>query len=420
MPTLKALGAVEILDSRGNPTLQVTATLEGGEVGVAAVPSGASTGSHEALELRDGDAKRYGGKGVLRALSNVTGPLASAMVGKQVDQLRNVDALLIAADGTPNKAALGANAILGVSLATAHALAAHQRRPLYDVLAEQYDFPKPGTTFPRFFCNVVNGGLHAASTGLSFQEYMLLPRTTDVPKQLQMCAEVFHTLGTVLKAKALATMVGDEGGYAPSMRSQEEPLRLLAEAVERAGYVLGEDVEIALDPAATEFVLPDGTYRLALEQTALTADQLTALYLDWHARYHVTSVEDGLAEDDWANWPAHTAALDKAGMLAIGDDLFVTNVTRLQRGVDEKVANAILVKVNQIGTLTEAMDAIKLAQSAGYKVVVSHRSGETCDATIADIAVATGADGLKAGSMSRGERLAKYNRLLAIWQATHA
>ncbi len=420
MPNIVGFQGVEILDSRGNPTLQVTAQLDDGATGTAAVPSGASTGTHEALELRDGDEKRYGGKGVLKALANVVGPLAKALHGQSADDLRAVDAVITAADGTPNKSKLGANATLGASLAIAHALANSQHRQLYDVMAEQYGFAKPGAKFPRFFCNVVNGGLHAPSTGLSFQEYMLLPKTTDVPRQLQMCAEIFHTLGAVLKGKALATMVGDEGGYAPAMRTNDEPLQLLADAIRRAGYVLGQDVELALDPAASEFATPEGSYVLALEQQGLSADQLTALYVDWHTRYGVASVEDGLAEDDWEHWVGHTAKLTLAGMLAIGDDLFVTNVERLQRGIREKVANAILIKVNQIGTLTETVDAIRLAQANDYQVVISHRSGETCDATIADLAVAVGADGLKAGSMSRGERLAKYNRLLAIWQATHA
>ncbi|MEK7570501.1 MAG: phosphopyruvate hydratase [Patescibacteria group bacterium] len=419
MATLSTIEALEILDSRGNPTLQVTVRLDDGSTGTAAVPSGASTGSHEALELRDGDAKRFGGKGVLQAVGNVTGPIASAVVGMPVADLRKIDETLIALDGTPNKSKLGANAILGVSLAAARAAAVAAGTPLYLFLQQQYGLTVP-TTFPKPFCNVINGGVHAPDSGLSFQEFMLVPQQVSFPDQLRCTAEIFHTLGSVLKGKALSTLVGDEGGYAPKMRTNEEPLQLLAEAVASAGYGLGSDVLLAMDAAASELAKPDGTYPLLLEGKGLSADQLTALYVEWHQKYHLFSVEDGLAEDDWDHWPSHTTALAAAGMWVVGDDLFVTNVERLQKGIDAKVGNAILVKVNQIGTLSETIATIQLAQKHGYKIIVSHRSGETTDTTIADLAVAVGADGLKAGSMSRGERLAKYNRLLEIWLEAHA
>lgn len=418
MASLAALHALEILDSRGNPTLQVTAKLDNGSQGTAAVPSGASTGTHEALELRDGDEKRFGGKGVQKAVQNVNTTIADAIIGTVVDDLRAVDAGLRALDGTSNKTKLGANAILGVSLAIAHAVAAAHGKPLYAFLQTHYGFlPEK---FPRPFCNVINGGVHAPDSGLSFQEFMIVPQQATYPEQLRCTAEIFHILAKVIKGKALSTLVGDEGGYAPKMRTNEEPLQLLTEAIQSAGYTLGTDVTLAMDAAASEFVKDDGMYPLALEGTGLSADQLTALYLEWRQKYHLMSVEDGLAEDDWEHWPAHTAALRAAGMLVVGDDLFVTNVDRLRRGIELNVANAVLVKVNQIGTLSETMETIRLAQTHGYTIIVSHRSGETSDTTIADLAVAVGADGLKAGSMSRGERLAKYNRLLEIWHETHA
>lgn len=419
MAILSTLRALEILDSRGNPTLQVTATLDDGSVGTAAVPSGASTGTHEALELRDGDAERYGGKGVLRALQNVEGVIAQALTGKDVGEQRVVDKLLIALDGTPNKSKLGANAILGTSLAIAHASAKAAGQELWQYLAQQYGFEDAGKRFPTPMCNVINGGVHADS-GLSFQEFMILPQQGDFPERIRCGSEVFHALGAVIKGRAFSTLVGDEGGYAPRLRSNEEPLQLISEAVANAGYTLGKDVLLGMDAAASEFAKADGTYPLALEAKGLTPDQLTALYLEWYEKYHLVSVEDGLAEDDWEHWPAHTAALAAKGMWVVGDDLFVTDAARLQRGIDAKVGNAILIKLNQIGTLTETTDAIKLAQANGYKVIVSHRSGETCDTTIADLAIAVSADAIKTGSLSRSERLSKYNRLLAIWSATHA
>ncbi len=419
MPTITSISALEILDSRGNPTLQVSVTLDDGTVGTAAVPSGASTGSHEALELRDGDAARYGGKGVRKAVANIEGPLAQAIVGMTVDSLLTVDQKIRATDGSDNKSNLGANACLGVSLAVAHAAAGAAKQPLYRFLAQQYGYPADAFRFPTPMCNVINGGVHADS-GLSFQEFMLIPAPGDFPEQLQKAAEVFHSLAKVLKGKNLPTLVGDEGGYAPRVSSNSEPFQLLTDAITHAGQSLGADVFLGMDAAASEFQQPDGTYRLALEGQNLSADQLTALYQEWGTKHHLVSVEDGLGEDDWEHWPGHTAALGKAGMMVVGDDLFVTNVQRLQRGITENVANAILIKVNQIGTLSETIDAIRMAQKAGYKVIISHRSGETPDTTIADLSVAVGADYLKAGSLSRGERLAKYNRLLEIWHDLHA
>ncbi len=419
MAKLTTLNALEILDSRGNPTLEVTATLDDGSVGVAGVPSGASTGTHEALELRDEDPKRYGGKGVRKAVANVTGPIATTLVGQDVRNQQTVDQRLIDLDGTENKSKLGANAILGTSLAIARANAKAAKQELWQYIASQYGFANAGKSFPIPMCNVINGGVHADS-GLSFQEFMILPQHADFPERLRCAAEIFHTLAKVLKGKGFQTLVGDEGGYAPRLRSNEEPLQLIAAAIADAGYTLGTDVLLGMDAAASEFVKPDGTYPLALEEKGLSADQLTALYAEWHDTYHLASVEDGLAEDDWANWPAQTAALAAKGMWVVGDDLFVTNVQRLQKGIDAKVGNAILIKLNQIGTLSETISTIKLAQAHAYKVIISHRSGETCDTTIADLAIAVSADAIKTGSLSRGERMAKYNRLLAIWQSLHA
>lgn len=419
MATLIQLHALEILDSRGNPTLQVTAELDDGSTGTASVPSGASTGTHEALELRDNEAERYSGKGVRRALQNVEGIIAQALTGTDVGAQRVVDKRLIELDGTENKSKLGANAILGTSLAIAHANARAAKQELWQYIAKQFNFANAGERFPTPMCNVINGGVHADS-GLSFQEFMILPQQADFPERIRCGAEVFHALGAVIKGRAFSTLVGDEGGYAPRLRSNEEPLQLISEAVANAGYTLGKDVLLGMDAAASEFAKADGTYPLALEAKGLSADQLTALYLEWHEKYHLVSVEDGLAEDDWDHWPAHTAALAAKGMWVVGDDLFVTNVQRLQQGIDTKVGNAILIKLNQIGTLTETVDAIKLAQANGYKVIISHRSGETCDTTIADLAIAVSADAIKAGSLSRAERLTKYNRLLAIWQSLHA
>jgi enolase len=417
MPKLITLKAIEILDSRGNPTLQVKAVFDDGSVGVAGVPSGASTGSHEALELRDGD-QRFQGKGVVKAINNVNDKIAKALINTEVTDLTKLDKKLCALDGTKNKSKLGANAILGVSLAVAKALAKSKQQPLYKFLMEEYGFDNKGLKFPRPMFNVINGGLHADS-GLSFQEFMIIPNTGSFPEDVRCGAEVFQSLAKVLKNKSLSTLVGDEGGFAPKLRSNEEPLQLLAQAIEKAGYELGKNIFLGLDAAATQLLKPEGNYTLILEGKGLSAEQMTALYLEWHNKYHLFSVEDGLAEDDWDNWQNLTSELAKAGMLVIGDDLFVTNTERLKTGIAKNVANAILIKVNQIGTLTETMQAIKLAQKNNYQVVISHRSGETCDSTIADLAVAVGAGFIKSGSLSRGERLAKYNRLLTIWSEVH-
>ncbi|MFA6587641.1 MAG: phosphopyruvate hydratase [Patescibacteria group bacterium] len=417
MPKLISLKAIEILDSRGNPTLQVKADFDDGSTGTAGVPSGASTGSHEALELRDND-QRFHGKGVRKAVSNVNQEIAKVLVGKEIKDLKKIDKKLCTLDGTKNKARLGANAILGVSLAMAKALAKSQKQPLYKFLIQEYGFKLGQVKFPRPMFNVINGGLHADS-GLSFQEYMVIPKTGNFPEDVRCGAEVFQSLKKLLTNKSLSTLVGDEGGFAPNLRSNEEPLQLLAQAVEQAGYELGKDVELGLDAAATQLLKPEGAYSLALEGKGLTPEQMIALYLEWHKKYHLFSVEDGLAEDDWENWQALTSGLTKASMMVVGDDLFVTNTERLKIGIQKGVANSILIKVNQIGTLTETIEAIKLAQKNNYQVVVSHRSGETCDSTIADLALAVGAGFIKSGSLSRSERSAKYNRLLTIWEETN-
>lgn len=417
MPKLSKLKALEILDSRGNPTLQVEAILDGKFCGVAGVPSGASTGSHEALELRDND-NRFHGKGVNMVVKNVNETISKVFLNSEIKDPIKLDKKLISLDNTENKSKLGANAILGVSLAVTKALARSQNLPLYKYLAEVYKFPSKFRKFPRPMFNVINGGLHADS-GLSFQEFMLVPKLKSFPEDVRCGAEIFQSLAKILKSKGLSTLVGDEGGFAPKLRSNEEPLQLLAQAISEAGYELGKNVELGLDAAATQLLKPDGNYFLVLEGKGLSAGQITALYLEWHKKYHLFSVEDGLAEDDWENWENLTLELSKAGMMAVGDDLFVTNTKRLKKGIQKAVANAILIKVNQIGTLTETMQAIKLAQKNKYQVVISHRSGETCDSTIADLALACGAGFIKAGSLSRGERLAKYNRLLNIWSELH-
>ncbi|RJO59146.1 phosphopyruvate hydratase [Candidatus Parcubacteria bacterium] len=413
MPKLKFLKAIEILDSRGNPTLQVTAELSDGSRATAAVPSGASTGSHEALELRDGG-KRFLGRGVQQAVKNVNEKLAGRLLNKEIKDLKKTDKAMCELDGTANKAKLGANAILGVSLVLAKVLSVSEKKPLYQFLAEHYGFKPDFSKFPRPMFNVINGGLHADS-GLSFQEFMLLPTQKDFPEAVRCGAEVFQNLLRLLKSRAASTLVGDEGGFAPKLRSNEEPMQLLAQAIVQAGYVLGKDMELGLDAASTQFLKPNGIYSLALEGKGLSAEQLVALYAEWHEKYHLHLVEDGLAEDDWGNWAMMTKTLGNLKMRVVGDDLFVTDVKRLKQGVEKKAANAILIKVNQIGTLSQTMAAIKYARQHKYQVVISHRSGETCDTTIADLAVAVNADYIKAGSLSRGERLAKYNRLLTIW-----
>jgi enolase 1/2/3 len=406
----------EILDSRGNPTVEVDVTLEGGVMGRAAVPSGASTGVREALELRDGDKRRYGGKGVRTAVANVNGELAAALKGRALDQ-RAIDAAMIALDGTPNKGRLGANALLGVSMAVARAGALAAGVPLYTHLARLYTTraDAAGTILPAPMLNILNGGAHADSS-VDFQEFMVMPLgAASFAEALRTGAEIFHTLRGILKKKGYATGVGDEGGFAPSLKSNREALDLVLEAVAQAGFTAGGNVFIALDVAASELWVEDRKryeFRKSGEK-ARTADDMVAMYDDWVRQYPIVSIEDGLAEGDWDGWKTLTTAL--AGRVQIvGDDLFVTNPEILQRGIDEQVANAILVKLNQIGTVTETLDAVAMADRAGYTSIISHRSGETEDTTIADLAVGTGAGQIKTGSASRTDRVAKYNQLLRI------
>jgi enolase len=403
---LTGLTALEVLDSRGNPTIAVTAHTDRG-TGRAIVPSGASTGVHEAVELRDGDPKRYGGKGVRKAVANVEGEIARRLTGFDVEDQNAVDEAMIELDGTSNKSRLGANATLGVSLAVAHAAASLKAVPLYRNLGGG-----EASLLPLPMANILNGGAHA-DTSVDLQEFMVCPvGAPTFAEAIRAVAEVYHALKSVLKAQGLATAVGDEGGFAPDLRSNEDALKLIIEAMHKAGYEPGKDVAIALDPAASEFY-KDGRYNLKGEGRTLDASALVTLYQDWSARYPIVSIEDGVAEDDWDGWKHLTDTLG-TGMQLVGDDLFVTNVARLKEGIERGVANSILIKVNQIGTLTETLEAIDLARKAGYSAVISHRSGETEDTTIADLAVATGAGMIKTGAPARSDRVAKYNRLLQI------
>ena len=406
MARLKGLTALEVLDSRGNPTIAVTAHTDHGS-GRAIVPSGASTGVHEAVELRDGDPKRYGGKGVTKAAVNVSGEIARRLKDFDLSDQRGLDAALIELDGTPNKSRLGANAILGVSLAASHAEANAKGVPLYRHLGGD-----DASLLPLPMANILNGGAHA-DTSVDLQEFMVCAvGASRFSEAIRATSEVYHALKGVLKSQGLATGVGDEGGFAPQLRSNEDALKLIVDAIEKAGYEPGKDVAIALDPASSEFY-KEGKYNLKGEGRTLDAAGLANLYQDWIGRYPIVSIEDGMAEDDWDGWKRLTGAVGDRVQL-VGDDLFVTNVKRLQEGIDRGVANSILIKVNQIGTLTETLDAIDLARKAGYSAVISHRSGETEDTTIADLAVATGAGMIKTGAPARSERVAKYNRLLAI------
>jgi enolase len=403
---LTGLEALEVLDSRGNPTVAVTAHTERG-AGRAIVPSGASTGVHEAVELRDGDPRRYGGKGVLKAVANVKGEIAQRLSGADVEDQRAIDEAMIELDGTPNKGRLGANAILGVSLAVAHAAANANGVPLYRNLGGE-----GASLLPLPMANILNGGVHA-DTSVDLQEFMVCPVGAPTFREaIRAVAEVYHALKGVLKAQGLSTAVGDEGGFAPDLRSNEDALKLIVDAMGKAGYRPGDDVAIALDPASSEF-FKDGQYVLKGEGRTLDDAGLVELYREWIKRYPIVSIEDGMAEDDWDGWKQLTATVGGSVQL-VGDDLFVTNVKRLQEGIDKGIANSILIKVNQIGTLTETLDAIELARKAGYGAVISHRSGETEDTTIADLAVATGAGMIKTGAPARSDRVAKYNRLLQI------
>jgi enolase len=409
MSQIETVHARQILDSRGNPTVEVEVTLRSGAHGRAAVPSGASTGEFEATELRDGG-DAYGGKGVTKAVGNVNGEIAEAVAGRDALDQKGLDEALIALDGTENKSRLGANAILGVSLAAARAAAAEENLPLWRYLGGE-----AAHILPVPMMNVLNGGAHADNS-VDFQEFMIVPvGAPSFAEALRTGAEVFHALKATLKKRGLNTAVGDEGGFAPDLESNEAALKALIEGIEAAGYTPGTDVAIALDPAASE-VFSNGSYDLNHEQRVLSAAELAAYWTDLAARYPILSIEDGMDEEDWDGWKALTDSIGDKVQL-VGDDLFVTNVKRLQRGIDLGVANSILIKVNQIGTLSETLAAIELARANGYTAVMSHRSGETEDTTIADLAVATGCGQIKTGAPSRSDRVAKYNQLLRIEEA---
>jgi len=407
MTAIAHINAREILDSRGNPTLEVDVHLESGAMGRVAVPSGASTGAHEAMERRDGGKSRYHGKGVQLAAAAARGEIAKAVKGMSAADQRSLDEAMIQLDGTPNKSRLGANAILGVSLAAAKAAAAKARLPLYRYLggADANILPVP-------MLNILNGGAHADNP-IDVQEFMVMPvGVKNFSDALRAGSEIFQSLKSCLKSKNLSTSVGDEGGFAPNLRSTREAIEIILQAVTDAGYQSGRDIALALDVAATEFYR-DGKYHLEGEKQTLTSQHIIEYYAKLCADYPIISIEDGMAEDDWAGWKLLTEKLGKRVQL-VGDDLFVTNPARLQRGIDTGTANSLLVKFNQIGTLTETLDAVRLAQKSGYTAVMSHRSGETEDTTIADLAVATGAGQIKTGAPCRGERTAKYNQLLRI------
>ncbi|KAF1698385.1 phosphopyruvate hydratase [Pseudoxanthomonas jiangsuensis] len=415
MTSIAKIHAREILDSRGNPTLEAEVTLADGSFGRAAVPSGASTGTKEAVELRDGDKTRYLGKGVKNAVANVNGAIAQALAGFDAADQQGLDRRLIDLDGTENKGRLGANALLGVSLAAAHAVAASKKQPLWQYLST---ITESDVALPVPMMNIINGGAHA-DNNVDFQEFMVLPvGASSFSEALRAGTEIFHSLKSVLKGHGLSTAVGDEGGFAPDFRSNVEALDTILEAIGKAGYTAGEDVLLGLDVASSEF-FDNGKYHLVGENKRLSSEQFVDFLADWAAQYPIITIEDGLAEDDWAGWKLLT---DRVGakVQLVGDDLFVTNPKILKQGIDSGTANAILIKVNQIGTLTETLDAIALAHKAGYASIVSHRSGETEDTTISDIAVATTATQIKTGSLCRSDRVAKYNQLLRIEEALGA
>ena len=407
MSRIKDIRGREIIDSRGNPTVEADVVLESGVLGRAAVPSGASTGSREAVELRDGDKKRYGGKGVLKAVEHVNTVLKQALVGRDARDQAGIDARMIELDGTDTKGRLGANALLAISLANAHAAASDAREPLYKYLGKGRE-----PVMPVPMMNIINGGAHA-NNSLDIQEFMILPvGAPSFREALRYGAEVFHTLKKVLNDRNLSTAVGDEGGFAPDLESNEEALEVIISAVEKAGYKIGKDIYLGLDVASSEF-FKDGHYELESEKRSFTSTQFSKYLADLAGKYPIVTIEDGMAEGDWEGWAVLTRALGEKIQL-VGDDLFVTNTKILQEGIDKHIANAILIKPNQIGTLTETLAAIDMADKAHYASVVSHRSGETEDNTIADIAVATAATQIKTGSLSRSDRIAKYNQLLRI------
>ena len=409
MHTIKNIHGREILDSRGNPTVEVDLTLEDGSFGRASVPSGASTGSHEAIELRDGG-NRYGGKGVQKAVKNVNNELKEALIGKEFDQ-ESLDNLMLDLDGTENKSHLGANAILGISIAFAHAVAKSENIPLYQYFNNIAKLGNP-PSLPLPMMNILNGGKHAEDS-VDFQEFMIVPFEPDTfAERLRCGTEIFHTLKQILKKRGLNTSVGDEGGYAPAIGTNEDAIKVIIEAIEKAGYIPGEQVAIALDVAANEF-FTENTYALPTENKTLTKEELVTYYKELVEKYPIISIEDGLAENDWDGFELMKKELGEKIQI-VGDDLFVTNVERLERGIEQGAANAILIKLNQIGTVTETIETIRVAQKAGYKSIISHRSGETEDTTIADFAVGLGVGQIKTGSLSRSERTAKYNQLLRI------
>ncbi len=410
MNKISKIKAREILDSRGNPTVEVDVTLSDGSFGRSAVPSGASTGSHEAVELRDGDKTRYGGKGVEKAVLNVNNVIAKSLIGKDWDQ-ETLDAEMIKIDGTENKGKLGANAILGVSLAFAHAVAKSENKPLYKYFQE-IGKNKSEMCLPMPMMNILNGGKHAENS-TDLQEFMIVPVGAPSFKEaLRYGAEVFHSLKKILASKGLNTSVGDEGGFAPSLPSNSSAIEVILEAITKAGYVPGKDIAIAIDCAGSE-IYKDGKYVLKTENKNLSSEEMVAFYEEWVAKYPIVSIEDGMSEDDWSGWNLMTKKLG-GKIQIVGDDLFVTNIKRLAQGIENKSANSILIKLNQIGTVSETISAIRMANDAGFTSVISHRSGETEDSTIADFAVGLGTGQIKTGSLCRSERVAKYNELLRI------
>lgn len=414
MAKIKTLLAREILDSRGNPTIETKITLDNGLTAKASVPSGASTGIHEAHELRDGDKKRYSGQGVLAAIKNVNDIISKELQGQEVVKQQLLDEMMIKLDGTKNKSQLGANAILSVSLAAARVAAIHKKQELFEYIAATYKFEKKKFVLPTPSFNIFNGGKHA-DTNLDFQEFMIMP-LVNIPfkEKVRMGAEIFHELGHVLKAAGHDTDIGNEGGYAPDIHSSVQAIEYIMASIVNAGYEPGRDIGLGIDVGSSELYSKEtGKYIFKLDNANFTNNSLIGLYNEWFRKFPIISIEDGLAEDDWAGWKELNKELG-GHMLLIGDDLFVTNIDRLRIGLKEKAANAVLIKPNQVGTLSETIDCIKLAQKHNMKIMASHRSGETCDDFIADLAVAVGADYIKSGSLSRGERLAKYNRLMEI------
>ena len=404
--------AQELLDSRGNPTVECTVTLENGISTSAMVPSGASTGTHEAVELRDGDKDRYLGKGVLKAVQNINESIAEVVVGMDVEKQKEIDQVMISLDGTENKSELGANAILAVSMACTRAASLSKEIPLYEYIAQLFEYDTEEYELPVPMINVLNGGEHASGAS-DIQEYMIMPiGATNLQEAVRWGSEVFHHLGKILEEGGYSTTVGDEGGYAPELGSNEEPLKLIVEAIEKAGLTPGEDIVLAIDAAASEFH-KEGKYELKVDGKSLDRDELLSLYVSWSKKYPLLLIEDGFAEDDWEGFKLLEQELGEE-VMNVGDDLFVTNIDRLEKGIEQDCANAILIKLNQIGTVTETIDVIKRAEEVGMNCIISHRSGETEDTFIADFAVGSGVGFIKTGSMSRSERVGKYNRLMKI------